>query len=67
MLDYGRTIRSLKDDDKVLLEIKMNSCRGCNIPKTIEVSTKMLLLKQYDQQKIARDKAISQIEIKEII
>ena len=67
MLDYGRTIRSLKDDDKVMLEIKLNSCRGCEIPKSLEVSTNMSLLKQYDQQKITREKAIGQIEIKETL
>jgi len=65
MLDYGRTIRSLKDDDKILLDIDINSCRECSIPKSIEVSTKMSLLKQYDQQKVSRDKALGQIEIKE--
>jgi len=65
MLDYGRTIRSLGENEKVLLDIKINSCRECNIPTAIEVSTKMSVLKQYDQQKISRDKAMNQIEIKE--
>jgi hypothetical protein len=66
MLDYGRTIRSLKDDDVISLMIKLNSCRDCKIPRSIEVSTKMSVLKQYDQQKLARDKALDKIEIKEI-
>ena len=65
MLDYGRTIRSLNDDDKVMLEIKINSCRECNIPKTLEVTSEISLLKQYDQQKITRDKALAAIEMKE--
>jgi hypothetical protein len=65
MLDYGRTIRSLNDDDKVMLEIKINSCRDCKIPKTLEISSRMSLLKQYDQQKISREKAMAEIEIKE--
>ena len=42
MLDYGRTIRSLNDDDKVMLEIKINSCRDCKIPKTLEISFDLL-------------------------
>ena len=65
MLDYGRTIRSLADKDKVMLEIRINSCRDCNVPKILEVSSKMSLLKQYDQQKISREKALTGIEIKE--
>ena len=65
MLDYGRTIRSLADKDKVMLEIRINSCRDCKVPKILEVSSKMSLLKQYDQQKISREKALTGIEIKE--
>lgn len=65
MLDYGRTIRSLDADDKVLLNIKINSCRDCSVPQAIEVSTKMSVLKNYDQQKLSREKAENQIEIKE--
>lgn len=66
MLDYGRTIRSLNDDNKVMLEIKIKSCRDCQIPKTLNVSVEISLLKQYDRQKISREKAIAEIEIKEL-
>lgn len=65
MLDYGRTIRSLKDEDKVLLEIKISSCRDCQIPKSLEVSSDISLLKKYDQQNISREKALEGITIKE--
>ncbi len=65
MLDYGRTIRSLKDEDKVLLDINISACRDCQIPKSIEVSTEISLLKKYDQQKISREKALEEITIKE--
>jgi hypothetical protein len=65
MLDYGRTIRSLKDDDKVLLEISISSCRDCQIPKVLEVSSEMSLLKKYDQQNISREKALAEITMKE--
>ena len=65
MLDYGRTIRSLNDNETVLLDIKIDACRDCNVPESMEVSTKMSVLKQYDQQKISREKAMDQIEIKE--
>lgn len=65
MLDYGRTIRSLKDDDMVLLEINISSCRDCQIPKVLEVSSEMSLLKKYDQQNISREKALAEITMKE--
>ena len=48
-----------------MLEIKINSCRDCQIPKTLNVSSEVSLLKQYDQQKIPREKAMAEMEIKE--
>lgn len=64
IIDYGRTIKSLKDDDMLVLKIKMTKCDECSIPSSIEVSVKMDVLKQYDQQKLSRDKALAAIEIK---
>ena len=64
IIDYGRTIRSLEDDDMLLLKIKMTKCEECSIPKSIDVSVKMSVLKQFDQQKLSRDKAMAAIEIK---
>ena len=64
IIDYGRTIRSLEEDDMLLLKIKMTKCEDCTIPKSIDVSVKMSVLKQFDQQKISRDKAVASIEIK---
>jgi hypothetical protein len=66
LLDYGRTIRSLQDDDKLLLEIKIQSCRECKVPTNIEVSTGMSTLRNYDQQKISKEKALAKIEVKEV-
>jgi hypothetical protein len=64
IIDYGRTIRSLGDDDMLLLKIGLTKCEECAIPKSIDVSVKMSVLKQFDQQKISREKALAAIEIK---
>lgn len=64
IVDYGRTIRSLDDEEQLLLKIRMTKCEECSIPKSIDVSVKMSVLKQFDQQKISRDKALAAIEIK---
>jgi hypothetical protein len=50
----------------VHLEVKIQACKKCKVPKTLEVSTKMSTLSQYDQQKISKDKALNQIEVKEV-
>ena len=64
IVDYGRTIRSLGDNQMLVLKIRMTKCEDCSIPKSIVVSLKMSVLKQFDQQKISRDKALAAIEIK---
>jgi hypothetical protein len=64
IIDYGRTIRSLEDKDMLLLKIYMTKCEDCAIPKSIDVSVKISVLKQFDQQKLSRDKALAAIEIK---
>ncbi len=64
VIDYGRTIRSLENDDMLVLKIKMTRCDECSIPKSIEVAIKMNVLKQFDQQKLSREKALAAITIK---
>jgi hypothetical protein len=64
IIDYGRTIRSLGDNELLMLKIKMTKCEGCSIPKSIDVSVKGSVLTQYDQQKINREKALASIEVK---
>ncbi len=66
LLDYGRTIRSLKDDDKLVLEVKIQACDNCKVPKTLEVSTDVSTLRQYDEQKISKEKAANLISLKEV-
>lgn len=65
IIDYGRTIRSLSGNDILMLKIRLTRCEECSIPKSIDVSVKMSVLNQYDQQKITRDKALNAIEVKE--
>jgi len=64
IIDYGRTIKSLEDDDMLVLKIGMTKCEECSIPNSIEISVKMEVLKQFDQQKLSREKALAAIEIK---
>ncbi|HBH24469.1 MAG TPA: hypothetical protein DDY13_13740 [Cytophagales bacterium] len=66
IVDYGRTIRGLKDEEKLIMKIKMTRCNACNIPKYLEASVPISVLMKYDQQKISRDMAMNQVRLKEI-
>jgi hypothetical protein len=63
VLDYGRTIRSVGDAEKVQMNVKLPRCNQCQLPQTLDITVPMSMLKQYDQQKITKEKALAQIEL----
>ncbi len=63
VLDYGRTIRSVGDAEKVQVNVKLPRCSQCQVPKSMEVTVPMSMLKQYDQQKITKEKVLAQMEL----
>jgi hypothetical protein len=64
ILEYGRTLKSLKDDESLIFNITMTKCKGCNIPSTIEVSVKSGVLKDYGAGKIEKNSALGKFTVK---
>ena len=64
MLDYGRTLKSLKDDELLVLNIKLTQCESCGIPSTLELSVKNSVLKDFSSGKLTKEAAISKIAVK---
>ncbi len=64
IVDYGRAIHSLGDNEMLVIKIKLTRCDQCSMPKSIEVSVNASVLSQYEQQKITRDTALAAITIK---
>jgi hypothetical protein len=64
LLEYGRTIKSLKDDENLILEINLTQCRHCAIPSALELTIKNSVLKDYSSGKITKDAALSKITVK---
>lgn len=64
MIEYGRTIKTLKDDEILMLKVKLTKCDGCGIPETLELSVLKQVLSQYDQRKLSLDKAMGAIKVK---
>jgi hypothetical protein len=65
LVEYGRTISSLEENEMILLKIKTTKCEGCGIPKSLEVSVKKSVLTQFDQRKISLDEALKAVKTKE--
>jgi len=65
LVDYGRIINSLDEDDSVVIRIRMTECEDCGLPEKVELSVKMSDLKGYDMQKLSRDAVKDKIRVKE--
>jgi len=64
MLEYGRTVRSLKDDENLVFNISLTRCTGCGIPGTLELSLKASVLRDFGAGKIDKNTAMSRIQVK---
>lgn len=64
MLEYGKTLKSLKDDENLILNIVLTRCRGCQIPSTLELTVKNSVLKDYSSGKLTKDAALQKISEK---
>ena len=64
ILEYGRTLKSLKDEEVLMFDVTMTRCKGCAIPATLELSVKYSVLKDYSSGKITKDAAMTKINLK---
>jgi hypothetical protein len=63
LIEYGRTIKSIDDDEVILMKVKSTRCKGCSIPTSIELSVKKSVLSQFDQRKISLEEAKKSVKI----
>lgn len=63
-LEYGRTVKSLKDNETLTFDITMTRCKGCDIPSSLELSVPNSVLKDYSSGKISKDAALAKINVK---
>lgn len=66
MLDYGRTIKSLKPTEMLIFKVNLTECKQCEMPRAIEVSIKASTLADYDSGKTNKANALSAIKVKKI-
>ena len=64
ILEYGKTVKSLKDDESLIFNIKLTRCKGCDIPSWVEYAIKYSVLKDYNNGKISRDAALEKFSEK---
>lgn len=64
IVEYGRTLRSLKDDEQLVFNVKLTKCVNCNIPTGLELSIKSSALKDYSSGKASKEATMAKINVK---
>jgi hypothetical protein len=64
MVEYGRTVKSLGDNESLIFNVKLTKCEGCGIPASLELAIKGSVLKDYALGKVTKEAAIGKIAIK---
>jgi len=64
ILDYGRTLKSLKEEEVLVFQVRMTRCVGCGIPSSLEYTIKSSALKDFNTGKIAKNAALGKFVIK---
>ena len=64
ILEYGRTVKSLNDNEILVFNISLTRCKGCGIPGTLEVSIPANVLKDFGSGKIGKSAALEKFTMK---
>lgn len=64
IVEYGRTLKSLKDDEVLVFQVQMTRCTGCKIPSSLEYTVKSTVLKDFNSGKLNKNSALSKVELK---
>ncbi|MEM9895161.1 MAG: hypothetical protein AAF789_02215 [Bacteroidota bacterium] len=63
VLDYGRTVKSLKENEKLIFKVKLTECNSCEMPDEIEVMIDAKTLMAYDKGTLSRSKALGMVKV----
>lgn len=64
IIEYGQTVKSLKDDEMVVFNVAITKCAGCGIPSFIEVSVKNSILKKVATGQTSKADALAAMSVK---
>lgn len=64
ILDYGRTLKSLKDTESLIFSVRLTKCVKCGIPASVEISVSNSVLKDYASGKLTKEAALNQFKVK---
>lgn len=64
LIEYGRTVKSLNDNESLVFNVRLTKCIGCGIPSSLELSIKSSVLKDFSSGKITKEAALGKVNVK---
>ncbi len=64
VLEYGRTVKSLKNDEVLVFNIKLTQCEACAIPSSLELMVKESVLSDLSSGRITKEAALAAMSVK---
>ena len=64
ILEYGRTVKSLKPEELLVFNVRMTKCDGCDLPSAVEFMIKADVLKDYASGKLTKEAALAKMSVK---
>jgi hypothetical protein len=64
ILEYGRTLKTLSDEEVLVFYVTLTKCAGCGIPATLELTIKASVLKEYGTGKIDKNGGVNKFTVK---
>jgi len=64
ILEYGKTLKSLKDEEVLVFQVRVTKCISCGIPSTLEVTVKGSTLKDASSGKLDKNAALAKFALK---
>lgn len=63
ILEYGRTVKSLKPEEVLVFDIKLTRCAACDIPSSLELTIKASVLQDYASGKLSKEAALAKFAV----
>ena len=63
ILTYGRTVKSMDRTERLVFNIRLSNCTGCDVPDWVNVSIGMADLFDYDEGKISKAEALQRFKV----
>lgn len=66
IIQYGRTIKSLKADELLILKVTLTKCDDCSIPKKVQFAVKQSVLVDFNSGKMSLKDATAKVKLSEL-